>query len=219
MAPTTLTDSDGHTVPNIRWSTQLAQIAAGKYVAGAEPGSLSPSSTRRLPNIYAELGTTMASMIVTFPTVWAHLIGQLLYYMGEDNIVFGSDSLWYGGPQWQIEALWRFQIPESIANRWNYPELTKAAKRKILGLNSARLYGLPVATTRYRQGSLSGYTSAPELQPGGAMDSVLQGVGYPTPVVPASSLGEDRLSRLRRWADELALGRNNTPRGFIRTRV
>jgi hypothetical protein len=39
-----------------------------------------------------ELGTTMASMIVTFPTVWAHLIGQLLYYMGDDNIVFGSDS-------------------------------------------------------------------------------------------------------------------------------
>ena len=96
MTPTTLTDSDGHTVPNIRWSTQLAQIAAGKYVAGAEPFSTSPSSTRRLRNIYAELGTTMASLIVTFPTVWAHLIGQLLYYMGENNIVFGSNSLWYG---------------------------------------------------------------------------------------------------------------------------
>jgi predicted TIM-barrel fold metal-dependent hydrolase len=69
MPPTTMTDSHGHTVPNIRWSTQLAQIAAGKYVAGAEPSSTSPSSTRRLPNVYAELGTTMASMIVTFPTV------------------------------------------------------------------------------------------------------------------------------------------------------
>ena len=75
MTPTTLTDSDGHTVPNIRWSTQLAQIAAGKYVAGAEPFSMSPSSTRRLRNIYAELETTMASLIITFPTVWAHLIG------------------------------------------------------------------------------------------------------------------------------------------------
>jgi predicted TIM-barrel fold metal-dependent hydrolase len=216
MDPTMLTDSDGHSVPNIRWSTQLAQIAAGKYVAGAEPTSTSPSSTRRLRNIYAELGTTMASMIVTFPTVWAHLIGQLLYYMGEDNIVFGSDSLWYGGPQWQIEALWRFQIPESIADKWDYPELTRAAKRKILGLNSARLYGLPAATFRYGQGGLGAYTAAPELQPGGAMDSVLRGVGYPTPVVPVGSLPEDRLSRLRKWADELALGRNNTRRGWIR---
>jgi len=217
MDPIFLTDSDGHTVPNIRWSTQFAQIAGGKYVAGAEPTSKSPSSTRRLPNVYAELGTTMASMIVTFPTVWAHLIGQLLHYMGEDNIVFGSDSLWYGGPQWQIEALWRFQIPESIADRWGYPALTYAAKRKILGLNSARLYGLPVATFRYGQGNLGAYASAPELQKGGAMDNVLQGPGYPTPIVPASSLPEDRLSRIKRWADDLALGRNNTRRGWIRT--
>jgi hypothetical protein len=39
----------------------------------------------------------MASMLVTFPTVWAHLIGQLLYYMRDDHIVFGSESLWHGG--------------------------------------------------------------------------------------------------------------------------
>jgi predicted TIM-barrel fold metal-dependent hydrolase len=219
MAPTLLTDSDGHRVPNIRWSTQFAQIAGGKYVAGAEPTSASPSSTKRLPNIYAELGSTMASMIVTFPTVWAHLIGQLLYYMGEDNIVFGSDSLWYGGPQWQIEALWRFQIPESIRDRWDYPELTKTAKRKILGLNSARHYGLSTAALRYKKGDLGGYATAPELQPGGRVDSVLQGAGFPTPVVPASSLAlpNDNLSRLKRWADELVLGRNNTRRGWIRT--
>jgi uncharacterized protein len=219
MQPTTLTDSDGHTVPNIRWSTQLAQIAAGKYVAGAEPTSTSPSSTRRLPNVYAELGTTMASMIVTFPTVWAHLIGQLLYYMGEDNIVFGSDSMWYGGPQWQIEALWRFQMPERIAEKWDYPEVTHTAKRKILGLNSARLYGLPAATFRYKQGGLPNYASAPELQPGGAMDQVLMGPGYPVPIVPASSLPEDRFSRLKRWMDDVALRRSNTRHGWIRTTV
>ena len=217
MDPTTLTDSDGHTVPNIRWSTQFAQIAGGKYVAGAEPTSNSPSSNRRLRNVYAELGTTMASMIVTFPTVWAHMIGQLLYYMGEDNILFGSDSMWYGGPQWQIEALWRYQIPESIADRWGYPQLTSAAKRKILGLNSARLYGLPVATFRYQQGGLPNYASAPELQPGGAMDKVLTGPGYPEPIVPAASLPDDRLSRLKKWMDEVALRRSNVRDGWIRT--
>jgi hypothetical protein len=85
MAPTVLRDSHGHSVPNIRWSTQFAQIAGGRYQAGAEPSSTSPSSYYPLHNIYAELGTTMASMIVTFPTVWAHLIGQLLYYMGDDH--------------------------------------------------------------------------------------------------------------------------------------
>jgi uncharacterized protein len=219
MPPTTLTDSDGHTVPNIRWSTQFAQIAAGKYVAGAEPSSTSPSSTRRLPNVYAELGTTMASMIVTFPTVWAHLIGQLLYYMGDNNIVFGSDSMWYGGPQWQIEALWRSQIPDDIADRWHYPPLSEGAKRKILGLNSARLYGLPVAASKYGDGNLASYPTAPELQPGGAVDTALRGVGYPTPVVSASLIPDDRFSKLKRWAEESGRGRSNTRHGWIRTRV
>ncbi len=76
------TDTHGHTVPNIEWSTQFAQICAGR----------DPRSPHRLSNVYAELGTTFASMVVTFPTVLAHLMGQLLYYMGSDHIVFGSDS-------------------------------------------------------------------------------------------------------------------------------
>ena len=219
MQPTVLIDSDGHSVPNIRWSTQFAQIAAGKYAAGAEPWSTSPSSPKRLPNVYAELGTTMASMIVTFPTVWAHLIGQLLYYMGPQNIVFGSDSLWYGGPQWQIEALWRSQIPADIADRWGYPQLTNGAKRQILGLNSARLYGLPAAAVRYSDGGLHNYATAPELQPGGSLDSALRGVGYPTPVTPASLLPEDRFAKVKRWMDDMRFGRSNTRHGWMRTSV
>jgi predicted TIM-barrel fold metal-dependent hydrolase len=114
-------------VPDILWSTEFAYIA------------------RNLPNVYAELGTTFASCVITFPTVCAHLLGQFLKIMGEDRILFGSDSVHYGSPQWQIDALWRFQIPEAMRRRWGYPELTKAVKRKILGLNAARLYKLPVS--------------------------------------------------------------------------
>jgi len=219
MPPTVLMDSDGHSVPNIRWSTQFAQIAAGKYVEGAEPTSTSPSSTRRLRNLYAELGTTMASMIVTFPTVWAHLIGQLLYYMGAENIVFGSDSLWYGGPQWQIEALWRSTIPEEIRDQWGYPQLTQGAKRQILGLNSARLYGLAPATPRYVDGDLPNYATAPELQSGGSMDLALRGVGYPEPVQPASLLRDDRFAQVKREVEEMGYGRSHTRFGWIRSRV
>jgi uncharacterized protein len=224
MAPTTLRDSYGHTFPNIRWSTQFAQIAAGRYAAGAEPTSNSPSSTRRLRNIYAELGTTMASMIVTFPTVWSHLIGQLLYYMGEDNIVFGSDSLWYGGPQWQIDALWRFQIPDDLRRRWGYPELDERAKRKILGLNSARLYGLRGSESKagcddegvYKQGRLANY--AVHMQPGSAIDTALRGVGYPTPVRSASLLPQDKLTKMRKQYAEMGGGRSNTRFGWMRTK-
>lgn len=213
MAPTTLRDSHGHVVPNIRWTTQLAQIAGGRYQSGAEPTSTSPSSHHRLRNIYAELGTTMASVIVTFPTVWAHMIGQLLHYMGEDNVVFGSDSLWYGGPQWQIEALWRYQMPERIRDRWNYPDLDHGAKRKILGLNSARLYGVDPSTRRYRQGSLANYANY--MQPGSAIDTVMQGVGYPTPITPVNYI-PDRLTSLRSQYQEMGLGRNNSRSGWMR---
>jgi uncharacterized protein len=111
-------------VPNISWTTEYAQLVQG------------------LPNCYAEIGTTWASSVVTFPTIAAHIMGQLMKFLGEDRIVFGSDSVWYGSPQWQIEALWRFQIPAALREKYGYPELTESAKRKILGLTSARLYGI-----------------------------------------------------------------------------
>jgi uncharacterized protein len=223
MPPTTLTDSRGHTVPNIRWTTQFAQIAGGRYVAGAEPTSTSPSSPHPLRNVYAELGTTMASMIVTFPTVWAHLIGQLMYYMGSDHIVFGSDSLWYGGPQWQVEALWRYQIPDEIADKWHYPQLTEHDKRMILGLNSARHYGLfgreatGVGTpgSAYRQGRLADY--ARYVQPGSSIDTVLQGVGYPTPVTPADLIPDDNFTKLKEMRAASGAGRDNVRLGWMRS--
>jgi uncharacterized protein len=116
-------------VPNISWTTEYAQLV------------------QSLPNCYAEIGTTWASSVVTFPTIAAHILGQLMKFMGEDRIVFGSDSVWYGSPQWQIEALWRFQIPAALREKYGYPELTESAKRKILGLTSAKLYGIQAVDT------------------------------------------------------------------------
>ncbi len=63
--------------------------------------------------------------------------------MGEERIVFGSDAVWYGSPQWQIEAFWRFEIPDELREVYGYPKLTKGAKRKILGLNRPGCTGCP----------------------------------------------------------------------------
>ncbi len=117
-----------HGVPDILWSTEFAFIA------------------QPFKNVFAEIGTTFASCVITFPTVCAHLFGQFMKIMGEDRILFGSDSVHYGAPQWQIDALWRFEIPEKMRRQWGYPELDERAKRKILGLNAARLYKLPTGT-------------------------------------------------------------------------
>src|SRR5947207_4135685 len=110
--------------PDITWLTEFAQTCG------------------KIRNVYAEIGSTFGGIVITFPSVCAHLLGQLLKHFGEDKIVFGSDCIYYGSPQWQIEAMWRFEIPESIRRQYGYPALTERAKRKILGLNSARLYGV-----------------------------------------------------------------------------
>ena len=110
-------------VPDIKDTTEFAQLC-------------SP-----YPNVYAELGNIFASSVVTFPTVCAHLMGILFKYFGADRILWGTDSTLYGSPQWQIEAFWRLQIPEAFRQRYGYPEITQEMKRKVLGLNAARLYG------------------------------------------------------------------------------
>ena len=119
-------------VPDILWTTRFFVDCA------------------QFSNVYAELGTTFASAVITFPTVCAHILGQALKFFGEDRILFGSDSVWYGSPQWQIAALWRFQIPERLRHRYGYPELTERAKRKIFGLNNAKLYGIRNVDGRLR---------------------------------------------------------------------
>jgi len=92
-------------------------------------------------NVYAELGSTWRS-VMTAPAQAAHVLGKLLLHVGEDRILWGTDSIWYGSPQDQIAAFRTFQIPEKLREEHGYPELTDAVRAKILGLNAAALYGI-----------------------------------------------------------------------------
>lgn len=178
-------------VPDIKWSTEYAQLVAP------------------FPNCYAEIGTTWASSVITFPTVAAHIMGQLMKFLGQNRIVFGSDSVWYGSPQWQIEALWRFQIPEDTRKKYGYPELTEAAKRKILGLNSARLYGIPRAAEPADQGR---YRPVPEnyeaLIPND-LKTLLEFPGFTA----------DNLSKMKETYVAMGAEPSNTRYGWIRTKA
>ena len=60
--------------------------------------------------------------------------------VGEDNVLWGTDSVWYGSAQPLIDAFRAFHIPEEYQERYGYPALTDAVKNKILGLNAARVY-------------------------------------------------------------------------------
>jgi hypothetical protein len=98
-------------------------------------------------NVYAELGTTWRS-VMSDPTQAAHTLGKLLKYVGEDNVVWGTDCIWYGAPQPQIVAFRTFQIDPELAAEHGYPELTSDLKAKVFGLNAARLYGVDAEERR-----------------------------------------------------------------------
>src|SRR5438093_1573505 len=78
----------------------------------------------------------------------AHLIGQLVDAFGADHVLWGTDSIWYGTPQWQIEAFRRFEMPASLVEKHRYAPLTRGEKEQIFGLNAARVFGIDVTAKR-----------------------------------------------------------------------
>ena len=104
---------------------------------GVKPGS----------NVYAELGSTWR-FLMREPEQAAHALGKLLKYCGEENVLWGTDSIWYGSPQDQIQAFRVFQISEQLRAKHGYPEITPAIRAKIFGLNGARVYGLSAAEVK-----------------------------------------------------------------------
>jgi predicted TIM-barrel fold metal-dependent hydrolase len=96
-------------------------------------------------NVYA--GTSVAMAFVHLrPRYFAEIIANLLFWLGEDRILFGSDyAIW--SPKWIIEKFMAFSLPDDIRQEYKV-ELTPAVKRKILGGNAARLYAIDIPTRR-----------------------------------------------------------------------
>ena len=118
----------------IPWTTEFCRMKQ------AEPG---------IGNIYMELGSTFAQLVTTHPAVCAHLLGQIIRSFGVEHVLWGTDSIWYGTPQWQIEAFRRFQIPDQLIEKYHYQPLTDDVKAQVFGLNAARLFGVDVDAERH----------------------------------------------------------------------
>ena len=99
---------------------------------GVKPGS----------NVYAELGSTWR-FLMRDPDSAAHAMGKLLRHCGVDNVLWGTDSIWYGSPQDQIQAFRTFRIAPELREKHGYPEITAALRAKVFGLNALKVYSLP----------------------------------------------------------------------------
>ena len=112
----------------LSWVSDLAEIPA-KY---------------GVTNVYADIGMSFAEVIVAQPRLAAAMMGILIKGLGTDHVVWGTDALWTGSPQWQIEGLRRLEIPDDMQKKFGFAPLGPAdgpVKNAIFGLNSARLYG------------------------------------------------------------------------------
>ena len=98
----------------------------------------------RNSNVYAELGSTWR-YAMRDPNTAAHIIGKLVKHIGEKNVLYGSDCIWYGSPQDQIQAFRTFQISDEFQEKHGYPKMTPDLRARILGLNAIRPYGINVS--------------------------------------------------------------------------
>jgi predicted TIM-barrel fold metal-dependent hydrolase len=123
----------------------------------------------KMTNVYMDLGTTFGMTVITQPALCAYMLGLMIDAFGEDHVLWGTDSIWWGSPQWQIQAFRRLQMPEDFQKRFGFKPLTDTVKQKIFGLNSAKVYNIDVKQkmnaipadymtkikTKYRAGGVS----------------------------------------------------------------
>jgi predicted TIM-barrel fold metal-dependent hydrolase len=112
----------------IDWVTDLAEIPAKFGVS----------------NVWADVGTSFGSAAISHPRLAAGIMATLLKGLGPRRVVWGTDAVWYGSPQWQIEAFRRMEVPEDLRRKFGWKKLgpaTGPVKSAVLGGNSAALYG------------------------------------------------------------------------------
>lgn len=116
----------------------------GPYVMGSKTNSdalITSLIENGIPpnaNVFAELGGAFSQMMSN-PSAAGQWLGKLVQYVGDKNVVWGTDSILTGNsPQGQIDAFMALQ----------HPMLTPQVKKQILGENLARLYCVDIAQKR-----------------------------------------------------------------------
>jgi predicted TIM-barrel fold metal-dependent hydrolase len=102
----------------------------------------------QINNVYPEIGSFFGPLAIADPVMCQHGMGKNIKYYGADHVIWGTDCLWWGSPQWVIDAFKRFQMTDEMCEKFGYKKITKEDKAKIFGLNAARIYGLDMKEKR-----------------------------------------------------------------------
>jgi predicted TIM-barrel fold metal-dependent hydrolase len=130
----------------------------------------------QMNNVYPEIGSSFGLLAVMHPEMCQHLIGKNVQHYGSDHVIWGTDCLWWGSPQWVIDAFKRFQISDQLCEKFGYAKLTKEDKANIFGLNAAKIYGIDVKQQlKALPGDALSKLKTAYLQRGGQRDNAVGG--------------------------------------------
>ena len=119
-----------------------ASIGIDTFLRALDDHAVPPNS-----NVWVDIGTVWRE-VLRDPTTAAHTMGKLLKRVGEHRVLWGTDAVWYGSPQAQLQAFRAFTISDEFQALFGYPALTDAVKNQVLGLNAAKLFHLDAEATR-----------------------------------------------------------------------
>jgi predicted TIM-barrel fold metal-dependent hydrolase len=102
----------------------------------------------KIRNVYFELGNTFQQLSMADPVKCLHMLGQMIQTGGADHVLWGTDCIWSGSPQSQIERLRRLRMTDELMEKFKYPQLTDAIKDQIFGHNAAGLFGINIKARR-----------------------------------------------------------------------
>ena len=121
-------------------------------------------------NVFAEIGTSWW-YVMRYPDQAAHFLGKLLRYVGEDNVLWGTDCLFYGIAP--ADDPGDAGVPDlaGVPGAVRLPQAHAELKAKILGLNGAALYGVdPTDRCEFTRRELEQIRRAARAQQGARSD-------------------------------------------------
>lgn len=93
------------------------------------------------PNIYGGLAVA-APFAQNRPRKFGEIMGELLFWLGEDRILFGSDyAIWE--PEWLIDAVMNAELTQDQRDEYGV-EFSTEVKKKVMGENAAELYDIDI---------------------------------------------------------------------------
>jgi predicted TIM-barrel fold metal-dependent hydrolase len=138
--------------PDVNFLVYHAGFEGAQYEQAYDPGQqrrgvdtlVKALADNEIPperNVYVDLGATW-HLLMRSPTAAAHVLGKLLLAVGPKRILWGTDSIWWGSPQDQIQAFRAFEIADALREAHGYPALDAATKERIFGLNALDAFGI-----------------------------------------------------------------------------